>query len=114
MPVELTLKLLGIFLGIMARTLIPWLRKLREGKVEGFNLRYLWSTLASLILGLILTLVVFPQFDVSLSAGSFEARFKLFCLAFGFGFGWNALLLEGGQWAGVFSAKSDKQGKKIY
>jgi hypothetical protein len=29
----------------------------------------------------------------------FEAYFKLFCLAFGFGFGWNGIVLEGGQWA---------------
>jgi hypothetical protein len=60
MSLETVLKLVGIFLGILARSLLPWLR-------------------------------------------------KLFCLAFGFGFGWNALVLEGTQWAGSLAApKSPK------
>jgi hypothetical protein len=33
----------------------------------------------------------------------FLSYFKLFCLAFGFGFGWNAIVLEAGQWAGAFT-----------
>lgn len=101
MTLDLSVKLLGIFLGILARTVLPWLRKLREGKVQSFNKRYIYSALASFILGIFLTLVIFPQFDASLQARNFEAYLKLFCLAFGFGFGWNSIVLEGGQWAGV-------------
>lgn len=107
MSLELIIKFLGILLGVLARTLLPWLRKLREGRVQRFNKRYIYSAVASFILGLLVTLVVFPQFDAAKGAGDFDAYFKLFCLAFGFGFGWNALLLEGGQWAGAF--KNDKK-----
>jgi hypothetical protein len=91
MSTPFVIRILGIFLGILARTLLPWLRKLKEGEVRGFSARYVYSALASLAIGV-----------VAGSAGdTFEDLFKLFCLAFGFGFGWNALVLEGGAWAGA-------------
>jgi len=89
----------GLLLGILARTVLPWLRKVREGQIRRFDRRYLYSALASLAIGLILTLVLFPKFESVPEGGTFEAFFKLFCLAFGFGFGWNALINEGGAWA---------------
>jgi hypothetical protein len=104
MSLETILKLSGIFLGILARSLLPWLRKLREGKVGRFSRRYLYSALASLIFGTIVTLAIFPQLEYVASGQDFEHYFKLFCLAFGFGFGWNALVLEGTQWAGSLAA----------
>ncbi len=89
----------GLFAGVLARTVLPWLRKVKEGKVRGFSRRYVYSALASLAIGLILTLTIFPKFEAGAGAETFEAFFKLFCLAFGFGFGWNALVNEGGAWA---------------
>ena len=110
MSLEIILKLSGIFLGILARSLLPWLRKLREGKVGRFSRRYFYSALASLIFGTIVTLAIFPQLEVAASGQGFEDYFKLFCLAFGFGFGWNAIVLEGTQWAGSLAApKSPRQ-----
>ena len=56
--------------------------------------------MASAAIGLFLTLTIFPQFEAAAAAGrTFEEMFKLFTLAFGFGFGWNALVNEGGAWA---------------
>jgi hypothetical protein len=95
------LKFFGILTGVLARTLLPWLRKLREGQALAFGRRYLYSALASLLIGVILTLVIFPKLDAEAGDNSFETLFKLFCLAFGFGFGWNALVLEGEAWAGT-------------
>jgi hypothetical protein len=42
---ELFLKLFGILLGVLARTLVPYLRKLKQGKVKeaGFG----WNSLVS-------------------------------------------------------------------
>jgi hypothetical protein len=99
MSMEFLVRLAGIFAGVLARTLLPWLRKLREGRVAAFRRRYVVSALASLALGFILTMVVFPKFEAGPAGTSFEALFKLFCLAFGFGFGWNALVNEGEAWA---------------
>jgi hypothetical protein len=104
MSTEFLIRLFGIFAGVLARTLLPWLRKLREGRVRGFGRRYLVSALASVVIGFVLTLVVFPRFEADPQGSSIEGLFKLFCLAFGFGFGWNALLLEGEAWAGSSKA----------
>jgi len=96
---ELFLKLSGILLGVLARTLVPYLRKLRQGKVKEFKNGYWLSALASFILGLITTLLIFPKFEfVGLTAGP-EAFIKLFCTAFAFGFAWNSLVSEGAKWA---------------
>lgn len=102
MTTAFAIKIVGLFLGVVARSLIPWLRKLRQGKVQGFDRRYIYSAIATFILGVIITLVLFPQFKGDSSGPGFEAYFRLFCLAFGFGFGWNAIVLEAGQWANWF------------
>ncbi len=99
MSTEFLVTFLGLFAGILARTVLPWLRKVKEGQVRGFSRRYAYSALASLAIGLILALSIFPKFEAGAAGETFEALFKLFCLAFGFGFGWNALINEGGAWA---------------
>ena len=103
------LKFFGILLGVLARTLLPWLRKLRMGPAPRFGRRYLVSALASVAVGVILTLVIFPKLDAGAADRTFESLFKLFCLAFGFGFGWNALVLEGGAWAGTLKAERRRE-----
>jgi len=95
---ELFLKLSGILLGVLSRTLVPYLRKLRQGKVKEFKNGYWLSALASFILGLITTLLIFPEFNIAQPGVGVEASIKLFCLAFGFGFGWNSLISEGAKW----------------
>lgn len=95
---ELFLKLSGILLGVLSRTLVPYLRKLRQGKVKEFKNGYWLSALASFILGLITTLLIFPEFNIAQPGVGVEASIKLFCLAFGFGFGWNSLVSEGAKW----------------
>ncbi len=112
MTTEFILKFAGVFLGVLGRTVLPWLRKLREGKVERFNKRYLYSAAGSFVIGFIVTLTVFPQFEGGNGAARFEDFFKLFCAAFGFGFGWNALVFEGGQWAGAFKNGGTETGDK--
>jgi hypothetical protein len=75
MSMEFPVRFFGLLLRILARTLLPWLRKVKEGKIRGFGRR------------------------AGDAGRTFEELFKLFTLAFGFGFGWNALVLEGGAWA---------------
>jgi H+/Cl- antiporter ClcA len=99
MSTAFLVKFFGLLLGILARTLLPWLRKVKEGKVRGFSRRYAYSALASAAIGLILTLTIFPRFEAGAAGQGFEELFKLFCLAFGFGYGSNALVNEGGAWA---------------
>lgn len=98
----LTLKLTGIFLGVLARALFLWLRKLRQGKVTHFHKRYLYSAIGSVIIGIIATLLVFPRFEITSAGQGTEAAIRLFATAFGFGFGWHSIVSEAGKWAGAF------------
>jgi H+/Cl- antiporter ClcA len=107
----LIIKLLGIFLGVLARTLLPWVRKLRRGKVAKFDPRYFYSAVGTLLLGIVITLLIFPSFQGDPAGGRTEDWVKLFCLAFGFGFGWNALVFEAGKWAGAFEDDARKNEK---
>lgn len=105
----LTLKLLGIFLGVLARALFPWLRKLRQGKVTGFHKRYVISAIGSVLIGSIITLLVFPKFEVTSAGQGTEAALRFFATAFGFGFGWHSIVAEAGKWAGVFKEVERKE-----
>lgn len=95
---ELVLKLSGIFFGVLARTLSPYLRKMKQGKIKKFDGIYGVSAVASLILGIITTLLIFPQFDITKDGVGLEASIKLFCLAFAFGFGCNSIVTEAAKW----------------
>ena len=95
---ELALKLLGILFGVLARTLVPYLRKLKQGKVKEFKNGYWVSALAAFILGLITTLLIFPKFEITQIGPGIEGLVKLFSTAFGFGFAWNSLVNEAAKW----------------
>lgn len=98
----LALELSGIFLGVLARAFFPWVRKLRSGKVIHFSKRYLYSVMAWVIAGMIVTALIFPKFEVTSIGQGAEASVRLFAMAFGFGFGWHAIVDEAAKWAGPF------------
>jgi len=104
----LTLELSGIFLGVLARAFFPWIRKLRDGKVVHFSKRYLYSAIGSVIAGMIVTVLIFPKFEVASMGQGAEASVRLFAMAFGFGFGWHAIVDEVDKWAGAFKDHVEK------
>jgi len=83
----LALELCGIFLGVLARVFFPWVRRLRSGKAVSFSKRYLYSAIGSVIAGMIVTVLIFPKFEVASMGQGAEASVRLFAMAFGFGFG---------------------------
>ena len=92
-------QLSGVFLGVITRVFLPWIRKLKRGKVEEFDTKYLYSTAGSVLFGIIITLLVLPQFKVLGSAGT---GIEAFAVAFGFGFGWHSIVNEAGKWGKAF------------
>jgi len=98
----LTLELSGIFLGVLARVFFPWVRKLHSGKAVHFSKRYVYSAIGSVIAGMIVTVLIFPKFEVTSMGQGAEASVRLFAMAFGFGFGWHAIVDEVAKWAGAF------------
>lgn len=99
---EVFLKLSGVLLGVLARTILPYLRKVKERKITSFEKSYLTSSIASGIIAIIITLLIFPQFKVEGMAVGVEGYVKLFCAAFGFGFGWNTIVNEVAKWGAAF------------
>jgi len=95
---ELFLKLAGILLGVLARTMIPYLRKIMAGKIKKFDKEYWLTALASFVLSLITTLLIFPKFEFVPTGVGIEIWIRLFCAAFGFGFAWNSIVNEGVKW----------------
>jgi len=96
---EFLIKLIGVWLGVLARMTLPFWRKLYQGKTIKFNFKYLRRTLASLVLSTIFTILIFPKLETTGEGMlNLESGFKLFSLSFGFGFGLNALLLEFASW----------------
>jgi len=98
----LILKLSGILFGVLARTIVPYLRKVKQGKVKNFSSQYISSSIASAILGIIVTLLIFPQFDMPSAGAGLNGLVKLFCVSFAFGFGWNTIINEAAKWGGAF------------
>jgi len=87
-----TVAFIGVLLGICARTALPYLRKARTRQME-WSHRYTASAVASFILCLIVTALVFPMFTVP------EDFFlNVLLSAFAFGFGVDSAVIEGAEW----------------
>ena len=79
---------IGVFLGILGRTFLPYLRKLREAADRGdrllFDYRYLVSAMVSVILSLFTAILILPGFEVP--------ETNAFYLAFAYGWAANDLV----------------------
>ena len=95
----MSIKLAGIFLGVLTRVFFPWIRKLKRGKVKDFEMKYVYSAIGSIIFGVIISLLVLPRFKGLESAGT---GIEAFAVALGFGFGWHSIVSEAGKWGKVF------------
>jgi len=86
--------LLGIFFGLLARSLLPYLRKVLK---EGQDLKWENKYLALLIIAAIATILTFPGFT-ALSQMQTSEFSILFTNAFIYGFFVDAAMIEGFEW----------------
>jgi len=97
--VSVIVQLIGIFLGILVRTLLPFFRKLYQGKITSFRKKYLFQALGAFLISIVFSLLIFPQYHLKIEESiDWLATFKLFCISFSFGFGFNSLVNEVGAW----------------
>jgi hypothetical protein len=96
---SIAIQLFGIFSGVLCRTILPFLRKLYQGKIKSFNKKYLYQGIGAFFLSLIFSFLILPQYSLE-TKGEVDLvnSLKLFCVAFAFGFGFNALINETGEW----------------
>jgi len=100
----------GLFLGVLSRTLLPYFRKLKQGKIRKFNKKYLYTAIGSVIISVISVILLLPEYEIE-SGGlhnSYEG-IKLFCSSFAFGFAWNSILNESSNLSGGYYDKKTKE-----
>jgi len=93
------IQIAGLFLGVFLRTHIPYIRKMRQKKINKFDKKYLKTAFFSAVLSIISVFLIVPQFEFrSFPVSTFFEGFKIFSVAFAFGFGWNSFINEGLKW----------------
>lgn len=83
------LAFIGILCGVLARSFLPYLRKTF---LEDLPLSWEHKYTALLIVGVFASLLAYPRFQIP------PDGFDMFVAAFVFGFGIDALILEGWAW----------------
>ncbi|MCM8786450.1 MAG: hypothetical protein NC935_00110 [Candidatus Omnitrophica bacterium] len=92
-------QIFGLFFGVLSRTLLPFFRKLYQGKIKHFKIKFFYQAVGAFFLSLIFSFIIFPQYPLQIKTEvDYLAVFKLFCISFAFGFGFNALINEVGEW----------------
>ncbi|RLI09366.1 hypothetical protein DRO32_00770 [Candidatus Bathyarchaeota archaeon] len=90
---EEILVFLGVLMGCLARSLVPFMRKLgalaREGRSLSWDHRYTASLAVSLFVGFVASMTVFQAVPAGLGGG-----ITAFCCSFVIGFGSNSITNE--------------------
>ncbi len=54
---KIAIKLIGLFLGIFIRTWVPFIRKVKQGKIEKFEKKYLSQAVSSALFAVVAVLL---------------------------------------------------------
>lgn len=81
---DIQFTLLAILLGTLASILIPYFRKLYEGKIEKFDWKYFWHLVVSTIWEFLLAITLYMDWQ---PPTGFVNDIIILILAFCFGFG---------------------------
>ena len=80
------------------RTYLPFIRKLRQGKIKGFDGKYLRQAAGSVLIAAIATLILLPRSAAEGPVYDIPSGLSVFATAFAFGFGSNTLINELLKW----------------
>lgn len=88
-----TIAFIGVFIGILCRTLLPYIKKLKAAQEKEppetvkFDLKYVWTAIVSLFISLIASMLIFPSFTIPTGA-----QFYVFLQSFIFGWASNDII----------------------
>jgi len=85
-PIIATILLLGLTLGILYKTYLPYKDKVVKGKIETFDPKFLWTAISAFIGALVTALGMFE--DVALAWTNGWPFGTGYIAVFGFGFLW--------------------------
>lgn len=84
--------LLGVFLGVLARTVIPYREKVKEAAAKGealkFDIQYFLTAISAVAISAVVSMLVFPSFAIPASL----PPLYVFLNAFGFGYTSNDII----------------------
>ena len=96
---EITIQVVGLFFGVFMRTWVPYARKLKQGKIEKFDWKFLQFAIGSFILSAVTVILLIPEYNLATGdADTAYAGIKMFATAFSFGFAWNSVINEAAKW----------------
>ena len=97
---KIAVQLLGLFLGVFMRTWVPYMRKIKQGKIEKFDAKFIKFALGSIILSGVSVLLILPQYkEAEAEITDLWIALKVFATAFAFGYGWNTVINESLKWS---------------
>ncbi|MCM8831375.1 MAG: hypothetical protein NC918_04215 [Candidatus Omnitrophica bacterium] len=92
------IQIFGLFFGVLSRTLLPFFRKLYQGKIKYFKIKFFYQSVGAFFLSLVFSFIIFPQYPLQIQKEiGYFVVIKLFCISFAFGFGFNSLINEIGE-----------------
>lgn len=98
---SISIKLIGLFLGVFIRTWMPYIRKRNQGKILKFEKKYLSQAASSAVLAIVAVLLILPRYNQEFEpVFDFASGVKVFATAFAFGFGSNSIVNELMKWKG--------------
>ena len=89
--IQATIMLLGLALGILYRTLAPYMSKKQQEKVANFDPKYIWTAIVAFIGALVSGMAMFPDAAAAWADGwpFGTGYFAIFGFGFLWAIGWN-------------------------
>lgn len=88
-----TIAYIGVFVGILLRTLLPYIRKLKDAEKKNeqltFELKYVGTAIFALIVSFVVSALIFPTFPIPDTYNVY-----IFLQSFTFGYASNDLINE--------------------
>lgn len=92
---DVVLTLFVMFLGVLAATFMPYVRKMKEGKILGLDMKYIWHMVLTAAWQFIIGIGVFTLWSPS---PDIVGDAFILVSAFAFGYGGNEFQKEAEKW----------------
>ncbi len=81
----ITIAYIGVFVGVLLRTLLPYIRKLKEAegaeKQLSFDIKYVGTAIFAMIVSFVVSTLIFPTFEI-------PETYNIYIFGQSFAFGW--------------------------
>jgi len=90
----------AVFLGVLSRVMLPYLRKRKRESKENFPFKY--GYVGTALVGAMITMLIYYKIPVP-EVNNVRSGLQAFSSAFGAGFGWQSIVNEVSKWSEAFA-----------